>query len=240
MDVAVLAGGLGTRIRPVLGDVPKLLAPIAGKPFADHLFAWLGRFGAKRVVLCLGHRADRVVDHLAANPPPLEIALSIEQEQLGTAGALRLARPKLATDPVLVLNGDTWADADLAEFLGCHRASRADATLLCTEIADTGRFGRVVVDADRTVRAFFEKDAAKAGPGIINAGVYLLSAQLLDQIAAGNARSLEREVFERMTGPRLRAFVSRFPFTDIGVPDDLARAGDIMAGAPAASARTRV
>jgi mannose-1-phosphate guanylyltransferase len=230
IDVAVLAGGLGTRIRPVLGDIPKLLAPVAGRPFADHMFAWLGRFGARRVVLCLGHRAERVVGHLAAAPPPFDVAVSIEPEPLGTAGALRLARPKLATDPVLVLNGDTWADADLAPFARAHRGGGAEATLLCTEVADTGRFGRVEIGDDRTVRAFIEKGTGSAGPGAISAGVYLLSARLLDRIAAGNARSLEREVFAGMTGARLRAHVGRFAFIDIGVPDDLDRAGEIVAG----------
>src|SRR5690606_23607214 len=112
VDVAVLAGGLGTRIRPVLGETPKLLAPIAGRSFVEHLFDRLASHGARRIVLCLGHGADRIRQHVAACPRPFDVTASVETAPLGTAGALRLARPALRSDPVLVLNGDSWVEAD--------------------------------------------------------------------------------------------------------------------------------
>ncbi len=221
-DVFVLAGGLGTRIRSVLGDVPKLLAPIGDRPYLDILVAWLRRFGVRRIVLGLGHRADAVIAHLDANPPPgVTIETVIEPTPLGTAGALRFARSRLVSDPVLVMNGDSFVDADLAAFMARHRAAHGAGTLLCAEVADAGRFGRVLLD-NGDIRRFVEKDPAFRGRALVNAGLYLLSARLLDEVAAGQAVSLERDVFERLPAGSLAAHAGRFAFIDIGTPESLA------------------
>ncbi len=225
IDGVVLAGGLGTRLRGVLGDVPKVLAPVAGRPFLDHLIDWLAGFGARRLVLCLGHRADRVVAHLATRPPgPVTLVPVIEPEPLGTAGALRLARPHLGSDPVLVLNGDTAFDADLAGFVAGHRAAGAAASLLCVEVEDAARYGRIERDQRGFVTDFFEKDPTQCGPGLISAGVYLFSAALLDQLARLPGPSLERDVFPRLPPGTLRAEAVPGAFIDIGTPESLAAA----------------
>lgn len=232
IDVAVLAGGLGTRLAGVLADRPKILAPVAGRPFLDHLLAWLERFGARRIVLCLGHRADAVLAHLAGRPPGgTEIVSLIEPAPLGTAGALRFARTRLRSDPVLVANGDSFVDADLAAFLDSHRRSGAAGSLLCTEIADAGRYGRVELDRHQRIRRFAEKDPAASGGGLINAGIYLLGARLLDGIAGSAAGSLEREVFAALAPGTLHGFAGRFRFIDIGTPESLAAAQAMFAGA---------
>lgn len=224
IDVGILAGGLGTRIRSVLGDVPKFLAPVEGRPYAEYLFDWLAANGAQRVVLCLGHLAGRIAEQLEQMDTPFELVLSIEPEPLGTAGALRFARRHFLSDPVLVLNGDSFAKADFGPFVAHHAAAGAAATLLCTEVPDIGRFGRVEIDAGDTIRAFVEKRPDAAGPGTINAGVYLMSAAFLDEIAAGTARSLENDVFAVQPPGRLAAYRGSFPFIDIGTPEDLALA----------------
>ncbi|TAN64720.1 MAG: hypothetical protein EPN20_08070, partial [Magnetospirillum sp.] len=131
IDVVVLAGGLGTRIRGVLGDTPKVLAPINGRPFLDHLLDHLARLGAGRAVLSLGVGADRVSDHLAHRPPPLPVIQVIEPAPLGTAGALRHALPCLSGDPVMVMNGDTWLETDFAAFLAEHHRAGRPVSLLC-------------------------------------------------------------------------------------------------------------
>jgi NDP-sugar pyrophosphorylase family protein len=229
IDVLVLAGGLGTRLAAVLPDRPKLLAPVAGRPYLGYLLDWLARFGAHRIVLGLSHRADAVLAHLAAHPrPDLEIVPLIEPRPLGTAGAVRFARATLKTDPVLVVNGDSFTDADLCAFLRRHDAAGAPATILCTEVDDAGRFGRVVIDRNGRIERFVEKDARAKGVAPINAGVYLFSARLLDQIAAGAAVSLERDVFERLAPGTLAAFAGRFGFVDIGTPESLARAAELL------------
>lgn len=223
LDTFVLAGGLGTRIRPLLGELPKLLAPVSGRPYLAHLLDWLRRFGARRVVLGLGYRAQAVIDYLQAEPAEgLELATIVEPQPLGTAGAVRFARGELRSDPVLIMNGDSFTDADLCEFVERHRASGVAGSILCAEVDDAGRYGRVEISAGGRIMSFAEKDPAFCGSALVNAGIYLLSAALLDEIAAGKATSLERDVFERMPVGSLAAFAGRFRFIDIGTPESLA------------------
>jgi NDP-sugar pyrophosphorylase family protein len=230
IDVLVLAGGLGTRIRPVLGDTPKLLAPVAGQTYLDHLLDWLARFGARRGVLALGHRAEAIVAHLARHArDDIAVETVIEPQPLGTAGAIRWARAELRSDPVLVINGDSFADVDLCEFLAHHRRAGATATLLCATVADAGRYGRVRVDKEGTIAGFAEKDATFRGAALVNAGMYFISAALLNAIASETASSLERDVFERLPPGSLAAFTQCGNFIDIGTPESLALADQFFA-----------
>src|SRR5579883_1653402 len=126
VDILVLAGGLGTRIRPVLGGTPKVLAPIRGRPFLSYLLRWLTNFGARRVQLALGEGAAAVQGYLRDFcDPALAVTAVIEPHPLGTAGAVRFARARLRSDPVLVMNGDSFVGADLCAFLAFHRANGA-------------------------------------------------------------------------------------------------------------------
>lgn len=230
IDVAVLAGGLGTRIRGVLGDTPKVLAPIAGRAFLGHLLDHLAQYGTKRVVLCLGHLADRVTAWLARGDTrhSLDVVCEIEPSPLGTAGAIRFVRDELKTNLVLVMNGDTFLDADLRAFVASHRLSGAEASVLCVEVEDAARYGRVDIAADGHVVRFAEK---APGRGTVNAGVYLFSAAFLDRIAASDAVSLERDVLETLPSGTLHAVVVQGRFIDIGTPESLARAPAVIAPA---------
>lgn len=229
IDVAVLAGGLGTRIRGVLGDTPKVLAPIAGRAFLGHLLDYLSAYGTRRVVLCLGHLADRVTAWLAQGDThrTLDVVCQIEPRPLGTAGALGYVRKELRSGTVLVMNGDSFLDADLRAFVASHRLSGAEASVLCVEVEDASRFDRVEVGADGRIRRF----AGKApGGGTINAGVYLFSAAFLDRLAAGGATALERDVLEKAPPGSLHAHVAKARFVDIGTPESLAAAARVIAG----------
>jgi NDP-sugar pyrophosphorylase family protein len=224
LDVLVIAGGLGTRIQSALGDTPKLLAPIAGRPYLAYLLGWLRSFGAKRIVLGLGHGAQAVVDFLESDKSAyddLTVVTVREQRPLGTAGAIRFARPNLRSDPVLVMNGDSFADADLCAFVAHHRRAKAKATLLCAEVDDAGRYGRVELDGEGRIGGFIEKDPNFHGRSTVSAGVYLFSAALLDEVAAGGATSLEHDVFGRAPSGSLDAFAGPFAFIDIGTPESL-------------------
>ena len=224
LDVLVIAGGLGTRIQSALGDTPKLLAPIGGRPYLAYLLDWLRRFGAKRIVLGLGHRAQAVIDFLDRHNSSygdLAVVTVTEPQPLGTAGAIRFARPNLRSDPVLVMNGDSFADADLCAFVAHHRRVKAKATLLCAEVDGAGRYGRVELDGSGRIRGFIEKDPNFHGRSAVSAGVYLFSAALLDEIAAGSAASVERDVFGRAAPGSLDAFAGPFAFIDIGTPESL-------------------
>jgi mannose-1-phosphate guanylyltransferase len=230
VDVVVLAGGLGTRIRPVLGDTPKVLAPIGGRPFLSYLLRWLSGFGAKRIVLALGHGAAAVQEYLVEfRDPALSVASLVEPRPLGTAGAVRLARPRLRTDPVLVMNGDSFVAADLCTFLAFHRTAGAIGTVLCAMVEHAGRYGRIATDDNARIREFIEKDAEFRGHAMVNAGVYLMSPALLDAIVAMPGRSLERDVFERLPPGSLAAFRGQFDFVDIGTPETLATAANVLA-----------
>jgi len=230
VDVLVLAGGLGTRIRPVLGDTPKLLAPIRDRPFLLYLLRWLACFGARRVVLALGHAAAAVQDYLRDVPDsPLELITVVEPRPLGTAGAVRFARAQLRSDPVLVMNGDSFVDADLCQFLAFHRNAGATGTVLCARVEHAGRYGRIAIDENARIGGFVEKDAALQGPATVNAGVYLLSGALLDAIIAMPGPSLERDVFECLPAGSLAAFGGPFGFIDIGTPETLATAATVLA-----------
>jgi len=226
MEAIVLAGGLGTRLRSVVPDLPKPMAPVAGRPFLEILLASLRRKGVTRVVLSVGHRAEAVVEHFAGGFRGLAIESVVEDTPLGTGGAVRLALAHCRTDPVLVLNGDTFLDLDLAALRACWQADRAPV-VVARQVDDTTRFGRLQIEGDRILR-FAEKGVA--GPGPINAGVYLLPRDLLDTFEPGRPFSLESDFFAPEAGRRLlRAFVSDGLFIDIGVPDDYARAQRLLA-----------
>jgi mannose-1-phosphate guanylyltransferase len=236
IDVAVLAGGLGTRVAGVLGDTPKVLAPVEGRPYLAWLLDWLTGCGVRRVVLCLGHLAGKVQAWAAAHPrPDMEIVTSVEPAPLGTAGGLRHARALLRSDPVLVMNGDTFVAADLDALLRRHRETGAEITILCAEVEDAGRYGRVELDADRRITRFAEKEPG-SGRGLINAGVYLLSKSALDRLAAGNAKSIEREIFMAEGPGRIVADVTRGAFIDIGTPESLSDAATAFRRIAGASA----
>lgn len=230
IDVAVLAGGLGTRLRSVLGKTPKVLAPVAGRPFLDHLLAWLASFGARRVVLCVGFRAEAVLDHVANLPfPGIEVVTSQETEPLGTAGALRLALPHLRSEPVLVMNGDTFVDADLAAFAAAHHARRATASILCATVPSTARYGRLDIDDAGRIRRFSEKDPSDTRPGPINAGLYLFSQPWLATFARSTGSSLERDAFAAAAPGTFDAInAGGVTFIDIGTPESFADAERVI------------
>ncbi len=229
IDTVVLAGGLGTRIRDALGDTPKLLAPIGDAPFLDTIVNRLKHFGARRLILGLGHLADKVVSHLDAHPPDgIDIVTMIEPEPLGTAGALRFLAPHIETDPVLVMNGDSFFDSDLCDFVQAHEKSGMIASILCAQVEDTAPYGRVSISPEGQLEAFLEKDPDRAGPGIINAGVYLFSDPMMKRIANMEGPSLETDVFEAVAPGTLHAVTSNGAFIDIGTPEDLARAAEVL------------
>lgn len=227
IDVVVLAGGLGTRLRGVLPDRPKILAPIGDEPYIAFLLDWLAHEGASRIIFSLGYRANQVQSYLATNPPHgLCVDSVIETEPAGTAGALRFVAPKLSSDPVMVMNGDSFIDANLSEFLRAHREGECGVTILCVELPDVSRFGRIETDDRNRVTRFAEKDPDRVGAGLINAGVYLFDRTVLDDIVRGDAKSLERDVFGSLGD--IGAHVVAGTFLDIGTPESLAAAEAIL------------
>jgi mannose-1-phosphate guanylyltransferase len=229
VDIAVLAGGLGTRVASVLGGLPKILAPIAGRPFLDYLVAWLAGQGASRILLCLGYRAEAVQQHLRSNPDHrVNVEVLVEPSALGTAGAVAFASARLTSDPVMVLNGDTYVEADLAGFLYSHLRAATAVSVLCARVPDAGRFGSLEIDAHDRVARFVEKDDSRRGESWISAGVYLFRREFLARIARLKTGSLEHDVLEGLPPGKIHAVRTLGRFVDIGTPESLEEAGRLL------------
>ena len=219
---AILAGGLGTRLRPAVGDRPKALARVTDRPFIAFLLDQLEAAGVRDTILLTGHRAAQVRDELGERHGSMRLRYSREAEPLGTGGAVRLALPMIEADTLLLLNGDSFCDTDLDAFGRFHDSERC--SLLLARVEDAGRFGQVHADEDGTIHSFAEKGGS-CGPAWINAGVYLLPRALVKMIPANRAVSLEREVFPRLVREgQLRGFRQGGAFIDIGTPESYALA----------------
>jgi NDP-sugar pyrophosphorylase family protein len=224
LDVVILAGGKGTRLNPGPDDLPKPLRPVNGRPFLTYLLDQVRVAGVRRAVLALGHQPaafDRLVKDESRDGFTVET--SVESSPLGTGGALRAALPRTTSDNLLVMNGDSYVDADLAALVAEHGRRRAAASILLTEVDDVSRYGRVEIDAEGSVVRFIEK--GPGGPGLINAGVYVFNRRTVDAIPEGRAVSLEREVLPSLAGRGFHATRGRFRFTDIGTPESYRDAG---------------
>ncbi len=221
----VLAGGFGTRLRSVVSDVPKPMAPIGGRPFLAYLLDYLAAQGIKTVTLALGYLGELIERHFGERYRGIRLTYSYEREPLGTGGAVREALKLLNTNqPVWILNGDTFFACDLGACAKTHRAAAADVTLALKRVADADRYGLVEVDDNGLVTAFAEKRAGASG--LINAGVYLVDPGAFARFdLPGPNFSLERDLFERhLLDLRLNTCPQDAYFVDIGVPEDYARA----------------
>jgi NDP-sugar pyrophosphorylase family protein len=228
VTIVVLAGGLGTRLASVLEGLPKIMAPVAGRPFLDYLLGWLSDQGARSVTLSLGHRAGPVQVYLSERTyEMLEIRCVLEPSPLGTAGAVAYALPSLSRGPVMVMNGDTFVDVDLGAFLAAHRSSGATASVVCAHVDNPGRYGRVEIDSHNRITCFMEK-SGHTEPSWINAGVYLFERTSLEQIQKLRTGSLERDVLQAMPPGEIHAFCVRGRFLDIGTPETLAQAPEFF------------
>jgi len=220
----VLAGGLGTRLRAAVSDVPKVLAPIDGRPFLDIVLAQLYREGFRRVVLLTGYLSEQIESFVArrASPPDLSVVISRETSPLGTGGALSLAREHLQ-GRFFLLNGDTFFDVDAHALRAVHLSAGAVATLGATRVPDGGRYGSLELDTGGLLRSFREKDVS-AGPALINAGVYLLEPSVVAALPAGVKTSLEADVLPRLIrdGARVAVAPQEADFFDIGTPESYA------------------
>lgn len=221
---AVLAGGLGTRLRAAVADRPKVLAPVQGRPFVAHLLDKLERAGIAETVLLTGYMADRVKDECGDTHGTMRLCYSSEPTPRGTAGALRFGLPLLTRSTVLVFNGDSYMDLDLAAFLDEHRRSNAEMSLALSFVPDVSRYGRVYLTEGGRVDRFVEKQACE-GPGWINAGVYLMDRTLIEEVPIDVSVSLERDLFPRWADAgRCRGYRSVRRFLDIGTPESYGEA----------------
>ena len=232
MQALVLAGGEGTRLRPLTSSVPKPVLPLAGRPFLTFVLDWVGRHGIDEVILSCGFLGDGVARVLGTEHCGIRLRYVNEDEPLGTAGAVKLAtRQEGLEDRLLVLNGDVLTDIDLTAELDQHARSGAVATVALTTADDTSSYGVVPTDDDGRVEAFLEKSGAPAPTNRINAGAYVLERDIVDMIPDGRAVSFEREIFPKLVGEGLYGYADDGYWIDIGTPDRYLEATwDLLAG----------
>ncbi|HVL88769.1 MAG TPA: NDP-sugar synthase, partial [Actinomycetota bacterium] len=219
----ILAGGEGTRLRPLTYTTPKSLLPIANVPFLQHQLTTLARHGITTATLLTGYLAeafDPFIDAMAAEGITLEV--SRETDPLGTCGAVRSIRDRLDATTI-VFNGDVLTDLDLTEMLAAHRDRAAALTIALKPVADAGPYGLVPTDGNGRVEAFLEKPPAEvaARGGNINAGTYALEPRVLDEVPPSTMWSFERQLFPSLveSGEPVYGFVSSAYWLDIGTPE---------------------
>ena len=229
-DAIILAGGLGTRLRSVVTDRPKVLAPVNDKPFLDIILNFLTHFKRiDHVVLSLGYMAGKKVEEYEhRNIYPYNISFSIEEKPLGTGGGIKKALSLAKTESVLVLNGDSFVDVNIDELFRFHMDHRAALTMTIVEMDDACRFGRVVLGEDGRIIAFLEKESNKDESGYINAGVYVLERILFDAIDADVPLSLERDLMPSFLTKGIYGFPTKKEFIDMGTPESYRKANQLF------------
>lgn len=228
LNVIILAGGFGTRLRTVVKDVPKPMAPINGRPFLESQLLFLEQSGVQNVVIATGYKAEMIKDHFGNSFRSMTVRYSHEDEPLGTGGSLIKAAGLVnAAEPLFVMNGDTFFPISLGDMLVLHQSNKAAITMAMMKTAEGGRYspfdvasnGRLSLGSDST-------SAHKSG------GIYLFSPEMVSHL---QTRNVERLSFEDDLTPmfldadlRVFAYVEDVPFIDIGVPHDYHRASLII------------
>ena len=221
MEAIVLAGGLGTRLRDVVPNLPKPMAPVAGRPFLEILLFRLAQKGFRRVVLSVGFLAEKIVAHFGERFSGMELVYAFDDIPLGTGGAVCLALTFCEMEHVFVFNGDTYLDLEV-DRIEAHWQANHRSIIVARAVADTARFGRVEAGQGSITR-FLGKGIS--GPGLINAGCYVLPTDVLETFPLGYAFSLEKDYLASAVQRTVfDCFVTQGHFIDIGVPADYARA----------------
>lgn len=217
IEAIVLAGGFGTRLRSVVSDVPKPMAPIGDKPFLAYLLNELSRKGVNRVILSVGYKAEIIIKYFGSSYEGMDIEYAVEQEPLGTGGAVQLAMKSCTQDHIYIFNGDSYVNIDIKGMEVQWKIDRLQV-IVGAVVEDTSRFGSILVE-DGFVIGFAEK--GKSGPGLINAGCYLLDPIKFNKFHYTPPFSLEKDFFEsELSNKNIKIKVAEGFFIDIGIPED--------------------
>lgn len=223
MQALILAGGAGTRLRPVVEELNKPMAPVAGKPFLEYLLLQLKKREIDEVTLCVGYKAHLIQSYFGSgNRWGIRISYSYEPDFLGTGGALKLAEELIHEDVFFVMNGDSLFDIELHTVMHYHRNMKAIATLALAHVDDTRRYGTVHMNELGQIVSFIEKREDKVA-GLINSGIYVFTREVLNVIPKGRPVSLENDILPNFIGQGLYGVPLEGYFIDIGVPADYIR-----------------
>lgn len=218
-EAILLVGGLGTRLKSEVNDIPKSMAPINGTPFLRYQLDYLSNFGIKRIVLAVGYLSEVVQSYFQYEYNNMVISYSYEEEPIGTGGAIIQAIEKTTTEHVLILNGDTLFQVDFDQFLSSHKNNNADFSLALKPLTNFERYGVVSIDPKNRVQGFEEKKHQKEGN--INGGVYIINKSILKNLTFNKKFSFEKEFLEKLYKDfKFNAYLSSSYFLDIGIPSD--------------------
>ncbi len=239
-DAILLCGGAGLRLRSVIGSAPKGMASVAGRPFLELLLRQLSRYGFTRAILAVGYRKDVIESHFGKHAHGLDLVYSRESSLLGTGGALRNAVNLIGTDDVLVMNGDSYTDVDLGKLVCDYREAKADVSVAVVPADGRKDCGLALINGDGRLTGFEEKEATLHA-AYVNAGIYLISKAMLDEIPPNVVISLERELIPGwlQNNRRIMGFVYSGACLDIGTPDRYRDAQILLAGIEADPCRPR-
>lgn len=223
METIILAGGLGTRLQGVIGQYPKCMASVNGRPFLAWLFDYLAGAGCTRAILSLGFKHEVILEWLDTQDVPFAVDYVIEKEPLGTGGGIHLAMKETVADNVVVVNGDTMFTVNLRDQMAYHLKHKSCTTLALKKMHDFDRYGVVNVDDSCIITSFEEK--MYRAEGLINGGVYIVNSKHFFSKHFHHKFSFEKDYLEKyVSEKKFHGFESDAYFIDIGIPADYERA----------------
>ncbi len=223
-EAIILAGGKGTRLHGVVDDLPKVMAPVNGRPFLEYVLDHLHDHIIEHVVLSVGYKKEAIMGHFGNRYRDILIDYAIEEEPLGTGGGIRKAFELIRGSRAFVLNGDTLFRLDLVRHFDFHTIRRTDFSVTLREVEDVSRYGAVEIDEDKKIVAFREK-GEKRGKGYINGGVYLIHRRFFEKNPFPDKFSIEKDCLEALVDSgQFHGLVCRQYFIDIGIPEDYEKA----------------
>jgi len=224
MQALILAGGLGTRLRKIVNNIPKVMVSIKEKPFLEYLILQLKKYNLNDIILCTGYLKEKIMDYFGDdNHLGVNIIYSQEIKPLGTGGAIKFAEHLVLEDNFLVMNGDSFFDIDLDKLISYHFDKKAIATMALVKVKDTRRFGVVKISKNGKIKSFTEK-SEKTDSILVNSGIYVLNKEIFKYIPECKPISLEKEVFPKLIySNRFYGISFNNYFIDIGIPEEYKR-----------------
>jgi D-glycero-alpha-D-manno-heptose 1-phosphate guanylyltransferase len=228
MEAIILAGGMGTRLRKTVADLPKPMAPVNGKPFLYYVMSWLKNYNVEKVILSTGYKSESISDYFGGSFSGIPLEYVVEHKPLGTGGAIKFAINKSIGDNVLVLNGDTYFPVPVDRFFRFHTGNQNSVSLCLKPMKDFSRYGSVECEGDTIIR-FNGKKYCK--DGVINGGIYMVNREFLKSLHLPEVFSFEADLLEEQAvSSHLKCMIFDEPFIDIGIPEDYSRAGMFLKG----------
>lgn len=222
IDVVILCGGLGTRLKGIVSDRPKPMVEIKGRPFLDILIGYISGFGFKHFILCAGYKGDFIERYYRTKGSgDLKISFVKEKEPLGTGGAIKNAESLIKSSVFLVMNGDSFCTVDINCFLEFHMTKKAEISISVAKTGGAVDYGIINLDDDNRIINFTEKIEMKEGVSVVNAGIYLFNKAVLGLIPAAQKYSLEYDLFPTILDRKIYGYITDKKLLDIGTPEKL-------------------